>query len=283
MAESLCLYEKRDPHIGIITMNRPEKKNAMSGGLYAAMDEAWHQAASDDDVWTVILTANGDSWCAGGDLSENIASARGQFQGPRFEGKHFPGRGYGNIRALGMNKPVIAAINGYAIGGGFGMALNCDIRYCVPTAKFGCSEVRWSHMAAWPSYLLTLPTGWGMWFALTGQMVDAETAFRIGLVQKVCEPDKLLDDAIELCTTINANGRLIAQFTKEYTDTLFHEIDGWEEAGKLHGQYYSRLRQSKNYDEGTASFVEKRKPSYSDTMYTDQDRPSGVPAPRQSS
>ena len=152
--EAICLYEKREPHIAIIRLNRPEKKNAISRDLYWALDEAWQKAKSDDDVWSVILTGSGDAFCVGGDLKENLAFAKGEMKGPR-SGP----RPYSNTRALQMHKPIIAAINGYAVGGGFSLALACHIRYCVPVSKFGCSEVRWSHMAAWPSYICQLPTG----------------------------------------------------------------------------------------------------------------------------
>ena len=212
-AQSICLYEKRDPHIAIIRLNRPEKKNAISRDLYWALDEAWHKAKDDDDVWSIILTGTADAFCVGGDLKENLAFAKGEMTGPRSGPRQ-----YSNLRALQMHKPIIAAINGFAVGGGFNLALACHIRYCVPAAKFGCSEVRWSHMAAWPSYVCQLPTGWAYWFALTGQMVDAETAFRLGLVQKICEPDKLIDDCVELCTTINRNGRLSQDEMKGWTD-----------------------------------------------------------------
>ena len=148
--QPLCIYEKRDPNIAIIRLNRPEKKNAISRDLYWALDEAWQKAKSDDDVWSIILTGSGDAFCAGGDLKENLAFAKGEMKGPR-SGP----RPYSNTRALQMHKPIIAAINGYAVGGGFSLALSCHIRYCVPTSKFGCSEVRWSHMAAWP--VLRLP------------------------------------------------------------------------------------------------------------------------------
>ena len=143
--QPLCIYEKRDPNIAIIRLNRPEKKNAISRDLYWALDEAWQKAKSDDDVWSIILTGSGDAFCAGGDLKENLAFAKGEMKGPR-SGP----RPYSNTRALQMHKPIIAAINGYAVGGGFSLALSCHIRYCVPASKFGCSEVRWSHMAAWP-------------------------------------------------------------------------------------------------------------------------------------
>jgi E-phenylitaconyl-CoA hydratase len=272
MPESVIIYDKREPHTAIIRLNRPEKKNSISRELYWALDNAWKEAKADDDVWTIILTGSGDSFCAGGDLKENLASARGEMEGPRMGP-----RPYSNLRDLEMNKPVIAAINGYAVGGGFALSLACDIRYCVPAAKFGCSEVRWSHMAAWPSYVCTMPSGWAFWFALSGQMVDAETAFRLGLVQKICEPDKLIDDCLELCATINRNGKLIAQHTKEYIYKLFYEIQGWQEGFKVHREYYQHLRQSKDYDEGSAAFAEKRKPEFSAEYYDKKTKPPGVP------
>jgi enoyl-CoA hydratase/carnithine racemase len=248
--QSLIVYEKRDPHIAIIRLNRPEKKNSISRDLYWALDGAWHKAKDDDDVWSIILTGTADAFCVGGDLKENLAFAKGEMTGPRSGPRQ-----YSNLRALQMHKPIIAAVNGFAVGGGFNLALACHIRYCVPAAKFGCSEVRWSHMAAWPSYVCQLPTGWAYWFALTGQMVDADTAFRLGLVQKICDPDKLIDDCVELCTTINRNGRLIAAHTTEYIeDKLLYEIQGYEKGFEVHREYYAHLRQSKDYDEGSAAF-----------------------------
>ncbi len=79
----LCIYEKRDPHIAIIKLNRPEKKNAISRDLYWALDEAWHKAKEDDDVWSIILTGSADAFCVGGDLKENLAFAKGEMTGPR--------------------------------------------------------------------------------------------------------------------------------------------------------------------------------------------------------
>ena len=177
-----------------------------------------------------------------------------------------------------MHKPIIAAINGFAVGGGFGLSLACHIRYCVPSSKFGCSEVRWSHMAAWPSYVGQIPTGWAYWFALTGQMIDADTAFRLGLVQKICAPEKLIDDCVELATTINRNGRLIAQHTVEFIEDKFlYETQGWEKGFEIHREFYAHLRQSKDYDEGSAAFSQRRKPDFSQEYYDDKTRPPGVP------
>lgn len=272
MAEPVVIYEKREPHTAIIRLNRPEKKNSINRDLHLALEEAWQKAKADEDVWTIILTGSGDSFCAGGDLKENLASARGELQGSRFGA-----RNYSNLRDLELHKPIIAAINGYAVGGGFSLALNCDIRYCVPAARFGCSEVRWSHLAAWPSYVTTLPSGWAFWFAFTGQTVDAETAFRLGLVQKISEPEKLIDDCLALCETINRNGKLIAAHTKEYIYKLLYEIQGWQKGYDLHREYYAHLRQSKDYDEGSAAFAEKRKPEFTASYYQKNNKPRGVP------
>ncbi len=81
----LLIYEKREPHTAIIQLNRPEKKNSISSDLHRALDEAWQRAKDDDDVWTIILTGSGDSFCAGGDLKENLAAARGEFQNHALE------------------------------------------------------------------------------------------------------------------------------------------------------------------------------------------------------
>jgi len=80
--QSLCIYEKRDPHIAIVRLNRPEKKNAISRDLYWALDECWQKAKADDDVWSIILTGTADAFCVGGDLKENLAFAKGEMKGP---------------------------------------------------------------------------------------------------------------------------------------------------------------------------------------------------------
>src|SRR6266478_5928238 len=131
----LCIYEKRDPHIAIIRLNRPEKKNAISRDLYWARDEAWKKAKNDDDVWSIILTGSGDAFCVGGDLKENLAFAKGEMKGPR-SGP----RPYSNTRSLHIPTPLTAPINGYAVAAGFGLSLPCHIRHCLPTSHFRCSE-----------------------------------------------------------------------------------------------------------------------------------------------
>ena len=275
MADPLVIYSKPQQHTAVVQLNRPEAKNSMSRALVFALRDAWMEAKNDDDVWSIILTGSADTFCAGGDLKENLARAKGEV--PPIPQVSISGGGwYPDLQSLNLNKPIIAAVNGYAVGGGFGLALACDIRYCVPAAKFGASEVRWSHMAAWPTYMRTLPLGWGFWLAFTGQMIDSETAFRLGLVQKVSQPENLMDDCLELCETINRNGKLIAQHTKEYAYRHLYEIEGWQSSFAMHGLYYYHLRQSKDYDEGTAAFIQKRRPDYSGEFYKVGDKPPGV-------
>ncbi len=259
----VVLYEKRG-HTAIITINRPEKMNSVSAEVQQGFWEVWTRFRDDPDAWTAILTGAGDkSFCAGGDLRENLARARGEMPAlpPTRPGV---GRvGYSSIaRHLEIWKPVIGAVNGFAMGGGFAVALSCDIRICSPNARFGCSEVRWSHMAGGQAFVLprTLPMGWAMWLNLTGQAIDAETALRIGLVQAIVPQEKLMDEALALADTINANGRLVAQHTKEF---IFRSMDvSLSSAAFMEGMFYDHLRRSPDYDEGTASFVEKRQRQY---------------------
>lgn len=257
------LLEKRNK-IAYITLNRPEKRNAANAALQAALGEAWREVNRDPDVWIAILTGAGnEAFCAGGDLGENLARARGEMAAPSGvapigERPHPPG--YAGIAEV--FKPVIAAVNGYAAGGGFGLALSCDIRLCSENAKFGASEVRWSHMAGGQAYILprTVPLGWAFWLCLTGQFIDAQTAYQIGIVQGVYPQEKLMEEATKLAETINANGQIVVQQTKQF---IYNSLDmPLSMAKKMERIYYQRVRQSPDYDEGSAAFVERRRPRY---------------------
>jgi len=266
----------RHDDVALITLNRPTRANAFDLHMLDQWVNALVKCRDDDHVKAIVVTGEGKSFCAGVDLAElDPEEKEYDFFKRLRSGAHRVAQ-----EMFRVEKPIIAAINGYAVGGGFSLALSCHIRYCVPASKFGCSEVRWSHMAAWPSYVCQLPTGWAYWFALSGQMIDADTAFRLGLVQKICDPEKLMDDCIELATTINRNGRLIAAHTVEFIeDKLLYEIQGWEKGFEVHRDFYAHLRQSKDYDEGSAAFSERRKPEFSQEFYDAKTKPPGVPDP----
>jgi enoyl-CoA hydratase/carnithine racemase len=258
------LLEKRNK-IAYVTINRPEKRNAIDHAVRKALAAAWAEIRDDPDVWTAILTGAGEvSFCAGGDLKENLARAKGEFRPPELttaEGRAM--MKYATyFRNIQLYKPVIAAVNGYAAGGGFGLALGCDIRLCSDNAKFGASEVRWSHMAGGQAYILPrmVPLGWAFWICLTGQFIDAQTAYHIGIVQGVYPQARLMEEATRLAETINANGPVVVQGTKEY---IYNSLDmPLSMAEKIEGVYYQRIRQSPDYDEGSAAFVEKRRPEF---------------------
>jgi len=259
------LFEKRN-RIAYVTINRPEKRNSLTSEVRRLLAEAWGEIRDDPDIWIGIVTGAGtESFCAGGDLGENLAKSQGAVSPPEYE--TYEGRrqmSYTNyMRESGLNKPLIAAVNGYAAGGGFGLALNSDIRLCSENAKFGASEVRWSHMAGGQAYLLprTVPLGWAFWLCLTGQFIDAQTAWNIGIVQGVYPSDKLMEEATRLAEMINANGKIVVQQTKEY---IYNSLDmPLTAARKMEQVYYQRIRQSPDYDEGSAAFTQRRKPAFS--------------------
>jgi len=260
----VVLLEKRNK-IAYVTINRPEKRNSLSYEVRKQLAAAWTEIRDDKEVWTAILTGAGDaSFCAGGDLKENLARSKGEFRPPDLntaEGRTTQ-RYATYFRHIGLYKPIIAAVNGYAAGGGFGLALNCDIRLCSENAKFGASEVRWSHMAGGQAFLLprTVPLGWAFWLTLTGQFIDAQTAYNIGIVQGIYPQAQLMEEATKLADTINANGPIVVQGTKEY---IYNSLDmPLSAAEAMEGVYYQRIRQSPDYDEGSAAFTERRRPDF---------------------
>jgi enoyl-CoA hydratase/carnithine racemase len=263
----VVILEKRNK-IAYVTINRPEKRNSLNHPVRMGLAAAWREIRDDKDVWTIILTGAGnDSFCAGGDLKENLARAKGEVHFDEldtYEGRQMARYG-AYLRHIGLYKPIIAAVNGYAAGGGFGLALNCDIRLCSENAKFGASEVRWSHMAGGQAFLLprTVPLGWAFWLCLTGQFIDAPTAYNIGIVQGVYPQAQLMEEAVKLADTINANGPIVTHNTKEY---IYNSLDmPLSMAATMESVYYAKIRQSPDYDEGSAAFGQKRKPEFSGT------------------
>ena len=267
MENGLVLYEKAD-HIVTITMNRPEKMNAVNQQMKEELLQSWRQFRDDDDAWVAILTGAGKAFSAGGDLKETVARHEGRaadLEWPKGRAVRAPTTFSDWVWEEDVRKPVIAAVNGYAGGGGFAMALNCDIRIASETAEMGSTNVRWSHMAGGQGFILPriVPLGWAFWLIFTGQTIDAETAYRIGLVQQVTAPDKLMDSALELAATICANGPLVAQYNKEF---VYRSLDVPLSSGRfIERILYEQLRHRPEYQEGSKAFIEKRDPKYSAT------------------
>ncbi|HEX2168315.1 MAG TPA: enoyl-CoA hydratase-related protein, partial [Longimicrobiales bacterium] len=190
--------------LAIITVNRPDKLNALNADTVRQLDTALREARADDGVRVIILTGAGEkAFVAGADIAE--LSRMGPIEGVRISRE-----GQATFRMMeSMPKPVIGAINGFALGGGLELALACHIRVASARAKFGLPEVK---LGIIPGYggTVRLPRlvgrGRALELMLTGEMIDADEAYRIGLVNRVTEPSALMDTARDLARKMIANG-----------------------------------------------------------------------------
>ena len=196
--------EKQD-HIGILTINRPEALNALNSQVLSDLDTAIAQVESDSEIYVVILTGAGRSFVAGADIGEMVNFSA--IDGKRF-GVH---GGQVFLKLENLSKPVIAAINGFALGGGCELAMACDIRLASEKAKFGQPEVT---LGITPGFGGTqrLPRIVGiskaMELILTGKVIGAAEAKEIGLVSAVYPPEELMDKAVEMANMICANAQI---------------------------------------------------------------------------
>jgi enoyl-CoA hydratase len=252
------LFETGDG-IALITVNRPKVMNALNAQTLADLREAFEAAKSDSSVRVVILTGTGEkSFIAGADINE--IKALEDYQAA----KAFANRGQGLLNLIErLGKPVIAAVNGFALGGGCEISIACHIRLCSENAKFGQPEVA---LAVIPGYggtqRLSRLVGKGMaaQLCLTGEMIDAEEANRIGLVNRVYPQGELLDAARKMAKTIISKGPLavkyaLAAILRGAELTL---ADGLE----LEGDMFAAACDTEDRIEGSTAFLEKRKPEF---------------------
>jgi enoyl-CoA hydratase len=253
MAYENLLYEKRD-RIGFITFNRPKVLNALNRKTMEELREILIAAGEDDEVRVLILTGAGEkSFVAGADISELAV------QTP-VSGKEMAAFGQGVLHLLEtIGKPSIAAINGFALGGGCEVALACSMRLASKTARLGQPEVKLGIMTGYGgSQRLTRLCGKGVAYelCLTGEMISAEEALRIGLVNHVYEPADLMPAAESLAKKIIPNAPLSVKFTME-------AIERGTEMPLAEGQYiettlFGLLAATEDMREGTRAFLEKR-------------------------
>jgi enoyl-CoA hydratase len=254
------LFELNDG-IARVTVNRPDKLNALNATVISELGDSVTRIETDAAVRGVILTGSGQkAFVAGADISELAA------QGP-LEGKARSIVGQLVFRRLERcGKPVIAAVNGFALGGGCELAMACHIRIAAEHAKFGQPEVK---LGIGPGYGATarLPRlvgrGRALELLLTGGMIDAAEAYRIGLVNRVVPADKLLPEAEALLRTIIENGPLAIRACLEAVDAgLETDLD---QALLLEANYFGLLSATEDMREGTKAFLEKRKPVFKGT------------------
>jgi len=245
------IYEKKG-HIAYITLNRPERMNALGTELGQQLREAQTRFAEDDDAWVAIFTGAGDrAFCAGRDLKE-VAERGSEGGGPAVPSQFKP--------AAEQRKPTIAAVNGAAYGGGMEMALGCDMRICSENAVFALAEVRVGLCPV--TGLFNLPRLVGMsnamWWLLSGDPIDAQEAHRIGLVTKVVPFAKLLPTATGMAETICGNAPLAVRAIRQLV-RLGTEVP-MDYGYRLGLGLIDSVWGSEDAMEGAKAFTEKRKP-----------------------
>ncbi|HEX5385215.1 MAG TPA: enoyl-CoA hydratase-related protein [Gemmatimonadales bacterium] len=257
MTFTALLYEVAGG-IARVTINRPDKLNALNASVIAELDDAVSHIESDAAVGGVILTgAGGKAFVAGADIAE-LAQ-----QGP-MEGKARAQAGQRMMRRLERcGKPVIAAVNGFALGGGCELAMACHLRVASETAKFGQPEVK---LGLAPGYggTVRLPRlvgrGRALELLLTGDMIGAQEAWRIGLVNRVVPADRLMAESEALMRTILAQGPLALRAVLEAVDAgLDLPLD---DALRFEANLFGLLSGTADMREGTSAFLEKRAPRF---------------------
>jgi enoyl-CoA hydratase/carnithine racemase len=257
MAYETLLYEKRNC-IGYVTVNRPEKLNALNRKVMAELSACFENIQADKEVRAVIVTGAGEkSFVAGADVNELAA------QDP-VEGKHTSTRGQKILDLIeDLGKPVIAAVNGYALGGGCELAMACTLRVAAENARFGQPEVK---LGIIPGYAGTqrLPRlvgkGRAMELILTGEPISAQEAYRIGLVNQVVASKELIAAAEALARKIMANGPLAVKFSMEAVN---HGLEMTQQEGQfLEATLFGLCCTTADMKEGTRAFLEKRPPTF---------------------
>jgi enoyl-CoA hydratase len=242
--------------IATVTLSRPQALNALNSRFFEEMDALLAELGARDDVKVLIITGEGKAFAAGADIAEMA-------QKTQREGQEFSRAGQKTFRSLELfAKPVIAAVNGFALGGGCELALACDIRVASAKAKFGQPEV---NLGVIPGYAATqrLPRliglGNALYLLLSAEMIGAEEALRMGLVQKVVDPDQLLAAAEELAKTIAAKGPRAVRLVKQVARKGF--LMDFEAGCALESEAFGSLFENEAA-EGMRAFLEKRPPKW---------------------
>lgn len=250
-------YEVRG-RVAIVTIRRPEVRNAIDREAAAGIEAAVDKLEADREVWAGILAGEGPVFCAGADLAA-IASGRS-------DGISTERGGFGGLTRRVRTKPLVAAVEGPALAGGFELALACDLIVASRHAVFGLPEVKRSLVASGGG-LFRLPRALGKQVALemilTGDPISAERSYQLGLVNRLVEPDEAVSAALELAERIVANAPIAVRESRRVAGLAWAGDDDaslWSETGVA----ASRVAQSEDFAEGPRSFIEKRPPVWKD-------------------
>jgi enoyl-CoA hydratase/carnithine racemase len=245
----------RRDRIAVVTMDRPEARNAMSAAMAEELDAAFDRLAADDETWCVVLTGAGDrAFCAGQDLKEVGEDRRKRAR---------PAGGWGGLTEREFPKPLIAAVNGVALGGGLELILCCDLVVAEEHARFGLPEVKRGVVAAAGGLVRIsqrFPPSVALEMALTGEPISPERALTLGFVNRVVPRGESLSSALELAAIINRAAPLAVRLSKKVIRTVMNA--GEAGAFDLQRQLMTDLRASEDFVEGPRAFREKRTPRW---------------------
>jgi enoyl-CoA hydratase len=247
------VLRERRGHVEILTINRPEARNAINRATAIALGDALDACESDDDVWVVVLTGAGDkAFSAGMDLK---AFATGEFP--------ITDKGFGGITQRDFSKPLIAAANGAALAGGFEILISCDMVVAADHAKFGIPEAARGLIAGGGGLIRLpkrIPLAVAYEMALTADPIDAQRAYELGLVNRVVPGERVLDEALALAERIAKNAPLAVRTSK---DVMKRSRELSEEASwQLNNDSFGMIGRSADAMEGAVAFAEKREPNW---------------------
>ena len=255
MAETV-LYEKRD-NVVIITLNRPDSLNSINRQLRRDLAEAITRFDGEADSYVAIVTGAGRAFCAGRDLKER-ANDNAEGRQARASDSMYPDRPYMWPQTW---KPLIAAINGFALAGGWSIAQMCDLRIAATDAKLGITETKWSLLPPFGTILpKQLPLSAVLELCLTAQPITAQRAYDIGFVNKVVPGDALLEEAVTMAEQIAENAPLAVQYFKELAYRGLNMST--QDISSLTYHMYDQLLTTEDSKEGPRAFAEKRKPRW---------------------
>ena len=242
-------------HVAVMTINRPEARNAVNGAVASGIEDALDRLEADDDIWVAVLAGAGPVFSAGADLKEIASGNAGGLTTAR--------GGFAGLVARERTKPLIAAVDGPALAGGTEIVLACDLVVASREARFGVPEVKRSLVAAAGGLFRLaqkLPQNVATELVLTGDPIDATRAHELGLVNALCEPGEALDAALALAERIAANAPLAVRESL----TVMRESRRVDDATalRLSGQAMARLASTEDYAEGPRAFIEKRAPEW---------------------
>jgi len=247
------VLRERRGHVEILTINRPEARNAINRATAIALGDALDACESDDDVWVVVLTGAGDkAFSAGMDLK---AFAKGEF--PSTD------KGFAGITQRDLPKPLIAAANGAALAGGFEILISCDMVVAADHAKFGIPEASRGLVAGGGGLIRLpklVPLAVAYEMALTADPIDATRAYELGLVNRVVPGDRVLDEAIALAERIAKNAPLAVRTSKDVMKRS-RELSE-EQCWQLNTEAFGPIARSADAIEGAVAFAEKREPNW---------------------